>query len=120
MKTTPNGKKGVGEKLTQKVKCKKVNSQKKEGGLTCTIDVATPEEEEEIVDVGAAKRRRGRPRKAPGTEPPDPRKGSVLDLKKGVCADPVGRDAILGVSGQGPPVGVSEHQLDPDRGGGKT
>jgi hypothetical protein len=70
--------------------------------------------------VGAAKRRRGRQRKAPGTEPPDPRKGSVLDPKKGVSADPVGRDAILGVEGPGPPVGASERQLSPDRGGKKT
>jgi hypothetical protein len=44
----------------------------------------------------------------------------VLDPKKGVCADPVGRDAILGVEGPGPPVGVSERQLSPDRGGEKT
>jgi hypothetical protein len=44
----------------------------------------------------------------------------VLDPKKGVCADPVGRDAILGVEGPEPPVGVSERQLDPNRGGGKT
>ncbi len=45
---------------------------------------------------------------------------TVLDPKKGVCADPVGRDAILGVEGPGPPVGVSERQLSPDRGGEKT
>jgi hypothetical protein len=45
---------------------------------------------------------------------------SVLDPKKGVCVDPVGRDAILEVEGPGPPVGVSERQLSPDRGGGKT
>ncbi len=44
----------------------------------------------------------------------------VLDPKKGVCADPVGRDAILGIEGPGPPVGVSERQLSPDRGGEKT
>ncbi len=44
----------------------------------------------------------------------------VLDPKKGVCTDPVGRDAILGIEGPGPPVGVSERQLNPDRGGGKT
>jgi hypothetical protein len=45
---------------------------------------------------------------------------NVLDPKKGVCADPAGRDAILGVEGPGPPVGVSERQLSPDRGGEKT
>ncbi len=44
----------------------------------------------------------------------------VLDPKKGVCTDPVRRDAIVGVEGPGPPVGVSEHQLSPDRGGEKT
>ncbi len=45
---------------------------------------------------------------------------TVLDPEKGVCADPVGRVAILGIEGLGPPGGVSECQLDPDRGGGKT
>jgi hypothetical protein len=46
--------------------------------------------------------------------------GSVLDPGKGVCADPVGRDATLGAGGPGPPVGAGEHQLSPDRGGEKT
>jgi hypothetical protein len=45
---------------------------------------------------------------------------TVLDPGKGVCADPVGRAAILEVKGPGPPVGVSERQLSPDRGGEKT
>jgi hypothetical protein len=46
----------------------------------------------------------------------DPTKNvNVLDPIKGVCADPVGRVAILGVEGLGPPVGVSERQLSPDR-----
>ncbi len=45
---------------------------------------------------------------------------TVLDPGKGVCADPVGRVAILEVEGPGPPVGVSERQLSPDRGGEKT
>ncbi len=44
----------------------------------------------------------------------------VLDPEKGVCADPVEGDAILGVGGRGPPIGVSEHQLSLDRGGKKT
>jgi hypothetical protein len=44
----------------------------------------------------------------------------VLDPGKGVCADSVGRVAILEVEGPGPPVGVSERQLSPDRGGEKT
>jgi hypothetical protein len=110
----------VEEKLTQKVRCKKVNSQMKAGRQTCTIIVAVPKEKGEITDVGAAKQRRGRPRKTPEAEPPDPRKGSVLDPEKGECADPVGRDAILGVEGPGPPVGVSERQLSLDRGGEKS
>ncbi len=44
----------------------------------------------------------------------------VLDHEEGVCADPRRGDAILGVGGPGPPKGNSEHQLSPDRGGGKT
>ncbi len=44
----------------------------------------------------------------------------VLDPGKGVCTDPVRRDAILEVEGPGPPDGVSERQLSPDRGGEKT
>jgi hypothetical protein len=44
----------------------------------------------------------------------------VLDPSKGVCADPVGRVAILEVKGLGYPVGASERQLSPDRGGEKT
>jgi hypothetical protein len=43
-------------------------------------------EEEEIVDVGVRRKKRGRPRKTPGTDPPDPHKGSILDPGKGVCA----------------------------------
>jgi hypothetical protein len=44
----------------------------------------------------------------------------VLDPEKGECADPVEGDAILGVGGPGPPVGVSERQLSLDRGEEKT
>ncbi len=44
----------------------------------------------------------------------------VLDPSKGVCADPVGKAAILEVKGPGPPAGVSERQLSPDRRGEKT
>jgi hypothetical protein len=44
----------------------------------------------------------------------------VLDPKKGVCVDPVGRDAIFGIEGPGPPVGLSEQQLSLDRGGEET
>jgi hypothetical protein len=44
----------------------------------------------------------------------------VLNPGEGVCADPVERVAILEVKGPGPPSGVSECQLSPDRGGKKT
>ncbi len=40
---------------------------------------------------------------------------SVLGPGKGACADPVRRVAILEVKGPGPPGGVSERQLSPDR-----
>ncbi len=43
----------------------------------------------------------------------------VLDPGKGVCADPRGRDAVLGEGWPGPPVGAGEPQLSPDRGGVK-
>jgi hypothetical protein len=116
----PQVKRGAKERLTQKVKHKKVNSRRKLGKQTRTIIVAVPKEEEEIKDIGVAKRRRGKPRKTPETGPPGPRKGSVLDPEKGVCADPVGRDATLGVGGLEPPVGANERQLSPDRRGEKT
>jgi hypothetical protein len=45
---------------------------------------------------------------------------SVLNHGEGVCADPGKGDTTLGVGGPGPPGGDSEHQLSPDRGGGKT
>jgi hypothetical protein len=45
---------------------------------------------------------------------------SVLEPGEGVCADPVERVAILEVKGPGPPDGVSERQLSPDRGDEKT
>jgi hypothetical protein len=78
------------------VKYKKVISRKKAGKQARTITVSVPKEEEEIVDLGAKPRKRGRPRKAPGMDPPDPRKGSFPDPGKGVCADPVDGGAILG------------------------
>ncbi len=79
-----------------------------------------PKEEEEMVDVGMRPKKRGRPRKAPGMDPPDPRKGSVPDPGKGVCADPVNGGAILGKGGPDPRGGNKERQLDPDKGRGKT
>jgi hypothetical protein len=53
-------------------------------------------------------------------EAKDPRKGSVLDSGKGVCADPVNGGAILGKGGPGPQGGDKERQLDPDKGRRKT
>jgi hypothetical protein len=79
-----------------------------------------PKEEEEIVDVGVRQKRRGRPRKTPGTDPPDPCKGSVPDPGKGVCADPVNKGAILEGGGLGPPGRNKERQLSPNKGRGKT
>jgi hypothetical protein len=77
------------------VRYKKVISWKKAGKQARTIIVPVPKEEEDMVDVGARPRKRGRPRKAPGMDPPDPRKGNVSDLDEGVCADPVNGGAIL-------------------------
>jgi hypothetical protein len=45
---------------------------------------------------------------------------SVLNHGEGVCLDPVKGDATLGVGGPRPPGRVSEHQLIPDREGGRT
>jgi hypothetical protein len=92
------------------VKCKKVISRKKAGKQTRTIIVSVPREEEEMVDIGPRAKKRGRPRKVPSVDPPDPRKGSVVDPGKGVCADPVNRDAILGKGGTGPRGGDKERQ----------
>jgi hypothetical protein len=82
------------------VKYKKVISRKKAGEQARTIIVSVPKEEEEMVDVGKRQKKRGRPRKASGKDPPDPRKGSVPDPGKGVCADPVNGGAILGKGGR--------------------
>jgi hypothetical protein len=90
------------EEVTQKVKHKKINSRKKLGKQTRTIVVTVPKEKEGIKDIEKAKQGKGRPRKVPKAEPPDPHKGSVPDPGKGVCADPVGKDAPLGVGGPRP------------------
>jgi hypothetical protein len=66
------------------VKYKKVISRKKAGKQARTIIMTMPKEEAEIVDVGARPKKRGRPRKTPSVDPPDPHKGSVLDPGKGV------------------------------------
>jgi hypothetical protein len=77
------------------VKYKKVISRKKAGEQARTIIVSVPKAEEEMVDVGKRQKKRGRPRKASGKDPPDPRKGSVPDPGKGVCGG-----AILGKRGR--------------------
>ncbi len=112
-------KEGEGEQKTA-VKYKKVISRKKAGRQARTIIVSVPREEEEVVDVRARPKKRGRPRKVPNVDPLDPRKGSVVDPGKGVCADPVNGDAILGKGGTGPKGGNKERQLSPDRKRDKT
>jgi hypothetical protein len=102
------------------VKYKKVISRKKAGKQARTIIVTMPKEEAEIVDIGARPKKRGRPRKTPNVDPPDPHKGSVLDPGKGVCADPVDGGAILGKGGPDPHSRDRERQLAPDKGRGKT
>ncbi len=102
------------------MKCKKVTSRKKAGKQTRTIIVSVPRGEEEMVNVRTRPKKRGRPKKAPNVDPLDPRKGSVADPGKGVCADPVNRDAILGKGGTSPKGGNKESQLSPDRERDKT
>jgi hypothetical protein len=102
------------------VKYKKVISRKKAGKQARTIIVSVPKEEEEMVDVGVRPKKRERPRRAPGMDPPDPRKGSVVDLGEGVCADPVNGGAILRKGGPDLQGGNKERQLSPDKGRGKT
>jgi hypothetical protein len=102
-------------------KLKKVISRKKAGKQARTIVVTSPKEEAEMVDIGARPRKRGRPRKTPNVDPPDPHKGSVLYPGKGECADPVDEDAILEREGGGESQDRNgERQLAPDTGGGKT
>jgi hypothetical protein len=102
------------------IKCKKVIYRKKAGKQARTIVVTMPKEEAEMVDIGARPKKRGRPRKTPNVDPPDPHKGSVSDPGKGVCADPVDGGAILGRGGLDPHSRDREHQLAPDKGRGKT
>jgi hypothetical protein len=118
--TAPQPAKERREEPKTAVRYKKVISRKKAGKQARTIIVSVPKEEEEIVDVGVRPRRRGRPRKAPGMDPPDPRKGSVPDPGKGVCADPMNGGAILGKGGPDPQSGNKERQLSPDKERGKT
>ncbi len=112
----PGGKKATGPAI----KLKKVISRKKAGKQERTIVVTVPKEEAEMVDLGARPKKRGRPRKTPNVDPPDPHKGSVLDPKKGVCTDPVDGGAILGRGEPDPHSRDRERQLAPDKGSGKT
>jgi hypothetical protein len=118
--TTPQLTEEKKEKPKVAVKHKKVISWKKAGEQARTIVVSVPKEEEEIADIGMKPRKRGRPRKTPGTDPPDPRKGSVPDPDKGVCVDPVNGGAILGKGGLDPQGGNKERQLSPDKGRERT
>ncbi len=102
------------------IKLKKVISRKKAGKQARTIVVTMPKEEAEMVDLGARPKKRGRPRKTPNVDPPDPHQGSVLDPKKGVCVGPVDEGAILGRGGPDPHSRDRERQLAPDKGSGKT
>jgi hypothetical protein len=102
------------------IKFKKVISRKKAGEQARTIIVTMPKEEAEMVDIGARPKKRGRPRKTPNVDPPDPHKGSVSDPRKGVCADPVDGGAILERGGPDPHSRDRERQLAPDKGRGKT
>jgi hypothetical protein len=99
---------------------KKVISRKKAGKQTRMIIVTSPKEEAEMVDVKARPKKRGRPKKIPVMDPPDPHKGSVLHPGKGGCADPVNEDAILERVGGRPPGRNRERQLASDTGDGKT
>jgi hypothetical protein len=100
------------------VKYKKVISWKKAGKQARTIIVSVPREEEEIVEVGARPKKRGRPRKALNVDPPDLRKGSVMDPGKGVCTDPVNGGAILGKGGTGPQRREQGASVEPRQGKG--
>ncbi len=102
-------------------KLKKVISRKKAGKQARTIIVTSPKEEAEMVDIRARPKKRGRPRKTPSVNPPDPHKGSVLYPGKGKCADPVNEDAIWKEEGGGESLDRGrERQLASDTGGGKT
>jgi hypothetical protein len=114
----PPQEKGAPKPVT---KLKKLISRKKAGKQARTIVVISPKEEAEMVDIGARPRKRGRPRKTPNVDPPDPNKGSVSYPGKGECADPVNEDAILEEEGGGESLGRNrERQLTSDTGGGKT
>ncbi len=95
-------------------------SRKKAGRQARLIVVTSPREEAEMVDIKAGPKKRGRPRKVPIMDPPDPHKGSVSHPRKGGCADPVNEDAILEGVGGRPPGQDRKRQLVSDTGDGKT
>jgi hypothetical protein len=110
-----------------------VISRKKAGKQARTIIVT--KEEAEIVDVGVRPKKRGRPRKIPSVDPPDPRdpaasfptrfvldpgKGVCADPGKGVCADPADGGAILERGEPDPHSRNRERQLAPDKARGRT
>jgi hypothetical protein len=110
----------AGEAPRPTARPKKVISRKKAGRQSRTIIVTAPKEEAEMVDVRARPRKRGRPRKVPSMDPPDPHKGSVSYPGKGKCADPVNEVAILGRVGGGRPGQNRKRQFNSDTGDGKT
>jgi hypothetical protein len=74
----PRPPQGGGGAAKPAIKFRRVISRKKAGKQARTIVVTTPKEEAELVDIGARPKKRGRPRKTPNVDPPDPHKGSVL------------------------------------------
>jgi hypothetical protein len=96
------------------------NPKKKAAMQKRAITVTMPKEEAEMVDMTAGPKKRGRPKKNPTVDPPDPHKGSVLYPEKGVCADPVDKGTILGEGGGKPPSSDKERQLATDIAGEKT
>jgi hypothetical protein len=117
--TAPRPAKGRQGEPKAVVKYKKVISRKKAGKQARTIIVSVPKEEEEMVDIGVRPKKRGRPRKAPGMNPLDPRKGSVPDPGKGECADPVNGGSILGKGGAGSPRREQGASVEPRQGKGE-
>ncbi len=59
------------------------NPKEKAVKQTRAVIVTTPKEEAAIVDMRTSPKKRGRPRKNPVMDPPDPHKGSVLYPEKG-------------------------------------
>ncbi len=109
-----------GEAVRPAIKFKKVTSREKASKPARAIIVSAPKEEAEMMDIGVRPKKRGRPRKVPSVDPPDPHRGSVLYPEKGACADPADEGAILGKGGPSPHSSDEERQLAPDTGRGET